>query len=37
MTWKCTVCGYVARGDAPPGRCPVCGVTSEKFQQLAEA
>ena len=27
----CPVCGYTTTGD-PPERCPVCGVTKEKFQ-----
>ena len=30
-TWRCTVCGYLHQGDAPPERCPVCGVDASKF------
>lgn len=30
-SWKCTVCGYVHTGDAPPHECPVCGVTADLF------
>jgi nitrite reductase (NADH) large subunit len=30
--FKCTVCGYVHEGDAPPDCCPVCGVGAELFE-----
>lgn len=35
----CSVCGYVHEGDAPPERCPLCGVGPEKFvvQEIASA
>lgn len=23
-TYKCKVCGYIHKGDAPPEKCPVC-------------
>jgi nitrite reductase (NADH) large subunit len=36
-TWKCDVCGYVHRGDAPPETCPVCGVGPEMFSPLEVA
>jgi len=29
----CKVCGYTVEGEAP-GRCPVCGATSEKFRKF---
>ena len=29
--WQCTVCKYVHKGDEPPEKCPVCGVSAEKF------
>lgn len=29
--WRCTVCGYIHEGDAPPEKCPVCGVGPEDF------
>lgn len=29
--WKCEVCGYIHKGDAPPDQCPVCGVGKELF------
>ena len=31
----CTVCGYVHNGDAAPGKCPICGVPAEKFNEIA--
>ena len=36
MKWRCTVCGYVHEGDEPPDLCPVCGVSSEKFEPVEE-
>lgn len=32
--WKCTVCGYLYVGDAPPDPCPVCGAPKEKFVEV---
>lgn len=32
--WKCDVCGYVHRGDAPPDTCPICGVDADAFSPL---
>ncbi len=32
--WKCTVCGKVFEGDAPPAPCPVCGAGEEAFVLL---
>jgi len=34
--WKCTVCGYVHTGDAPPDKCPVCGADKSKFVELVD-
>ncbi len=34
--WKCTICGYVHEGDAPPEICPVCGADRDKFILLEE-
>lgn len=31
--WVCSVCGYVHEGDAPPDKCPVCGVAASKFEE----
>lgn len=35
--WQCTVCKYIHKGDAPPEKCPVCGVDSSKFIEIDEA
>lgn len=35
--WKCEVCGYIHRGDAPPDTCPVCGVGKELFSAFEVA
>lgn len=32
--WRCTICGYVQAGDAPPDECPNCGAKKEKFEML---
>jgi rubrerythrin len=29
--YVCPVCGYVHEGDAPPEKCPQCGVPGSKF------
>ncbi len=29
--WKCGVCGYEMKGDAPPENCPSCGSAKEEF------
>lgn len=29
--YVCSVCGYVHEGDAPPAKCPTCGVGADKF------
>lgn len=29
--WKCTVCGYIHEGKAPPDYCPVCGAFKVQF------
>ena len=34
-SWKCTVCGYMHEGDAPPEFCPVCNWGSDKFMEIA--
>ena len=30
----CTVCGYVHEGDYAPEKCPICGVSSDKFKKV---
>ncbi|MBS3976154.1 MAG: flavin reductase [Syntrophomonadaceae bacterium] len=34
--WRCTVCNYIHEGPKPPEVCPVCGVTSEFFEEVQE-
>jgi len=29
--FRCTVCGYIHEGDAPPEKCPNCSSPKEKF------
>lgn len=36
MLWKCSVCGMLHEGDAPPAQCPKCGAPAEKFTALPE-
>jgi ferredoxin-thioredoxin reductase catalytic subunit len=30
--WRCKVCGYLCARNEPPGICPICGVTKERFE-----
>lgn len=32
--WRCMVCGYIHEGEAPPDRCPLCGVGPEEFEPV---
>ncbi|MEN8153466.1 MAG: NADH peroxidase [Acidobacteriota bacterium] len=32
----CSVCGYVHEGDAPPEKCPQCGVSADKFNEKTD-
>lgn len=32
--YRCSVCGYIHIGSAPPEICPVCGAPSSAFEQL---
>jgi len=34
--WRCTVCGYIHTGSEPPETCPVCGASSDKFEELID-
>lgn len=36
MKWICDVCGFEYEGDAPPEKCPVCGVDSSHFYKEEE-
>ena len=33
----CSVCGYTVEGDHAPERCPMCGVSADKFNKIDEA
>ena len=35
MKFVCPVCGYVHEGDSAPEKCPVCGVSGDKFIKQA--
>jgi rubredoxin len=30
-SWRCTICGYVDGGDAPPAHCPECDARDAMF------
>lgn len=32
--FSCSVCGYVYEGDAAPEKCPQCGASKEKFNEM---
>ncbi|MDH3972925.1 MAG: glutamate synthase-related protein [Deltaproteobacteria bacterium] len=32
--WRCTICGYVAEGEYPPDKCPICSASSDKFEAV---
>lgn len=32
--WRCRVCGYLAAREEPPGVCPICKVTSDRFERF---
>lgn len=34
--WRCTVCGYIHVGEAPPEVCPVCGVDASFFEPVSD-
>jgi mannose-6-phosphate isomerase-like protein (cupin superfamily) len=34
--WSCDNCGYVSEGDAPPDKCPNCGVAKERFAEIKD-
>jgi len=34
--WKCSICGYVHKGEEPPDICPVCGADKSDFILLDE-
>lgn len=32
--WRCKVCGYLCARPEPPGRCPVCKATKDRFERF---
>lgn len=36
MIWKCSVCGYMHRGEEAPDQCPKCGAPKEKYAALSQ-
>lgn len=32
--WRCRVCGYLCARDAPPGVCPICKASKERFERF---
>lgn len=34
-TWRCSICGYLHYGDAPPDSCPICEAKAEDFKEIS--
>ncbi len=32
--WRCKVCGYLCAREEPPGICPICKVSKERFERF---
>ncbi|MBI4650933.1 ferredoxin:glutaredoxin reductase [Candidatus Desantisbacteria bacterium] len=32
--WRCKVCGYLCARDNPPGICPICKASKERFEKF---
>ena len=32
--WRCKVCGYLHTGDNAPEKCPQCGASADKFEEV---
>lgn len=32
--WRCKVCGYLCARPEPPGVCPICKVTKDRFEKF---
>jgi len=32
--WRCITCGYLCSRPKPPGKCPICKVTADRFEQI---
>jgi len=35
--WRCPVCGYLCAKDQPPPKCPICGVSRDRFELFIKA
>ena len=35
--WRCTICGYIHTGAAPPLECPICGADQSFFEEVVES
>jgi ferredoxin-thioredoxin reductase catalytic subunit len=33
--WRCKVCGYLCARDEPPGVCPICKATKDRFERFS--
>jgi len=33
--WRCKVCGYLCAREQPPGNCPICKATKDRFERFA--
>jgi ferredoxin-thioredoxin reductase catalytic subunit len=34
QVWRCRVCGYLCARDKPPEICPICKVSSDRFEKF---
>ena len=34
--WKCSVCGYIFKGNEPPEECPQCSSSSKEYSELKD-
>lgn len=32
--WRCKTCGYLCSRPQPPGKCPICKVTGDRFERI---
>jgi len=32
--WRCRVCGYLCARDEPPGTCPICKASKDRFERF---
>jgi ferredoxin-thioredoxin reductase catalytic chain len=32
--WRCRVCGYLCAREKPPGICPICKATADRFERF---